>query len=272
MNNVLNIISRQSLVDAIHYFSPKEVDFFHSENTTNKRGVSLYYISIGLKKEISPEIVAEKLAELIIFKYEKYILRKILKKNFIDFTDQETNKIINVAQNSIAIFNQLYNKCIIVKNLTDLIKISDCISIEGFFNFRAKEYKHMAEMIISDAIEQLFIEEEYQQFIDILKSYVSFLEPQIELLHIKLNSDGSFSFYNFKMERIELKFDAINSIEISTTNQDILMSILLTFVPRRIIWHNNSEFKSENIKSTIQQIFEERFSVCKGCELCKNKR
>ena len=272
MDNVINITSRQSLDDVVNYFSPEEIDFFHSEKVTSKRGVSLYYISLGLKKVISTKELAKRLTELIIFKYDDKVIKDILTHHFINFSHKETEEIIETTQNSIAIFNQIYNKGVVVKNLTNLIEISNNVSLEGFLNFRVAEYKRVVQMIISDAIEQLFAKEEYRQFIEIFKSYISYLEPQIDLIHIKPNSDGSFIFYNFKMERIIFKIEETNPIEIFVTNQDMLMSILLTFVPKRIIWHDNPDIELENIKLTIEQIFDKRFSVCKGCELCKNKR
>ncbi len=271
MNNILNITSRQNLEDAINCFSYEEIDYFYSEYASGNGGAGVYRISIGLNNEISAQTLAEKLTDVVLPKYELRILHEILRHNFIDFSVDETEEIIKTAQNSINIFNQIYNRAIFVKNLTNIIENSNNISIEGFLNFRIAEYRRIAYMLISDAIEQFLIKEEYNDFIKMIKYYADISQSQIDLIHIIPNSDGSFMFYNFKKERIRFEIEEINSIEIFVTTQDMLMSILISLIPKRIIWHENRDCNLENIKSTIKQIFDNRFSVCKGCELCKSK-
>ncbi len=272
LNRILNITSRKNFDEAINCFSPDEVDYFYSEHASGSRGAGIYHISIGLKDEFSPQILAERLSGLVISKYEKSILKEILKHNYIEFLDSETDEILETAQNSLILFNQIYSRGIFVKNLTNIIENSDSISMDGFINFRTAEYRRIAHMVVSDAIEKLLVKEEYNEFIQMLQYYINHTEPQIDLIHIKPNSDGSFSFFNFKKERIIFEIEEINPIEIFVTNQDMLMSILISLIPKRIIWHNNPDCELQNIKLTLEQIFNDRFSVCYGCELCDNKR
>jgi hypothetical protein len=49
---------------------------------------------------------------------------------------------------------------------------------------------------------------------------------------------------------------------------DVLISILITVVPRRIVLHNIGDAeKSESVKM-IRGVFGDRITECKGCERC----
>ncbi len=270
MNNILNITSKVNIGDIIKNFLPIEIDYLYTQLVVDKRGGKHYFTSISFIKPIESKVLAEVLSSFIIDNYEEKLLIDILNREFIEFSNAEAEEIIETAKNSIKVFNQIYNKIIFVKNLTNYLNGSNYISIEGFLNFRTSEYKRIVEMVLADSIEKFFIKEEYNDFIDMLKSYISYSEPQIDLLHIKPNIDGTFLFYNFKKERIIFEIDNVNPIEIFVTNNDILMSILITLIPKRIIWHRNSQIKCDNIETTIKNIFEDRVTVCSGCELCND--
>ncbi len=268
MNNILSISSKISFDELIDGFTPDEIDYFYIDTEFGKGRSERYFLSVKFKSQIAPAYIAKILGEFILSKYEPILLHKMLKQNFLEFSNDESQEILDTATDSMVVFNQIYNKTSIVKNLTKYLKFYDTLSIEGFLNFRANEYKRIVQMVLTDAIDKFFIKEEYNDFVNMLKCYINDSEPQINLLHIKPNSDGSFSFYNFKKNRITFQIDLIESC---MTNEDMLISNLIALMPRRIIWHNNLFIESENIKTTIEKIFENRFCICSGCELCNSE-
>ncbi|MBR5155528.1 MAG: putative sporulation protein YtxC [Clostridia bacterium] len=271
MNNILNISSKINFEEIISTFTPDKIDYFYTETQVNKRGSTRHFLSVQFKSEISSVYIAKELARFILAKYEPFLLQEMLSQNFLEFSDNESREILNTATNSMAIFDQIYNEITIVKNLTKYLDFYDSLSIEGFLNFRATEYKRVVRMVLSDAIDKFLIKEEYNDFVEMLKCYINDSEPQIDLIHIKPNLDGSFSFYNFKKNRIIFQMDEINPIENFMTNEDMLISILIALMPKRIIWHNNLYFEFENIKTTISKVFGNRFCICNGCELCNSQ-
>ncbi len=270
MNYILNISSKLNLDDLQNCFSSDEIDYIYNEKVVDKRGGKHYFSTISFLPGLYAEDLAQRLVDIIILKYQRPILIKTLKHNFIEFDAYNTNEIIKSAEKSITVFNQIYNKIILVKNLTNYLKSSNNLSIEGFLNFRTTEYRRIIYMVLSDVIERFLIKEEYNTFIDILKQYIDNSVSQIDLIHIKPDKFGNFMLYNFKKERIIFEFDNINPTEIFLTNQDMLMSILISLIPKRIIWHTDLNSQYDNLKSTLANIFGERFSICKGCELCDN--
>ncbi len=271
MNDILNISSKINLEEIICTFTPDNIDYFYIERNPERRGSFRYFISLKFKSKLSATDIAKKLGSLIISKYEPFLLQEMLKQNFIEFSIDDSNEILDTAADSMVVFNQIYNEIAIVKSLTKYLGSSDTLSVEGFLNFRATEYKRIVRMVLADAIDKFLIKEEYNDFVEMLRCYIRDSEPQIDLIHIKPNSDGSFSFYNFKKDRILFQIDDMDTIENFLTNEDMLMSILIALMPKRIIWHNNLYFNCENIKTTIAKIFENRFCICSGCELCNDK-
>ena len=143
--------------------------------------------------------------------------------------------------------------------------------MDGFIRFRLPLYRQELYLNLCEAMEEFYIEKEYEDFIKLLSEYIQYKQPLIDLIHIKTEFDGEISFYDFTKSKIELSVendDVCNPIENFLTKDDILISILIALAPKRIIWHKTEFANNQNILNTIKSIFGERFSVCDGCELC----
>ena len=102
--------------------------------------------------------------------------------------------------------------------------------------------------------------------------YIDDKIPMVDLLHIKANPDGSFSFYDFRQSSIafSVEEDSVSQLfKNFLTEEDKLISVLITLAPKRIIWQETEKNKNQNIIKTVSEIFKDRFSLCNGCELCK---
>ncbi len=273
MNNVLNITSRQSLesitYDVISSLFPNQIDYIYCEHRVKGRGLQpRYFLTLKTHGNMSSEVIASCLTEWILDNLEHIFASNILKERFISFSNTETDEILKNALKSIDNKSRSYNKKIIVKKLTDYLKSNKTLSLEGFLRFRSKEYCQMIEEYLFYAIEDFFADKEYMEFLELLRIYVSEAKPLINLIHIKFNCDGSFSLYNFKQTEIVLDPHEINLQSDIISEGDKLVSILLTLIPKRIIWHNNCRTKNMNLVNTIKEIFDNRFCECKGCQLC----
>ncbi len=268
MRNTLNITSKLNLNNVLQCFAPEKIDYFSVSSYCGSKGGVHYFANISFAKSVPLKTLAEGLADFIIANCEEEILYHILKQNFMDFSKSDINIIIKTAKTSMSVFNLVYNKMIIVNNLTKHLEEDNNLSIEGFISFRISEYMRIANMVLNDSIEQLCIKKEYDEFIEMLRLYISNTKPQIDLIHIRPNLDGTFECYNFKQERIIFEIESLNQLQNYLSNNDILLSILIGLSPRRIIWHNNPDIKSSKIKDALTKIFETRLSTCSGCKLC----
>jgi hypothetical protein len=100
------------------------------------------------------EVVAIVLKSAIEKFYEKDIIKKILKQNYFYLNDMEqeyvlkiSNQIMNLPDNKIGYKNKL------LKNLVKKYIIENkSIVLDGFMNFRVKEYKDLLDNIVEVSV------------------------------------------------------------------------------------------------------------------------
>lgn len=245
------------------------IDYFIIEEVKGKN--NRYILNLTSQKSLQKEYIAELLSDWILRYYEPEIMAEILQSDFVD-NEFDKQQILSAVTKQADFIRYFYNKAYIVKKITNYLKLEKIIQIEGFVRFRLTEYRQELYNMLYDAAEEYYIEKEYKEFIDLLSEYINQSQPMIDLLHISRKSNGEFVFYDFAKSKImieEEKNTDLNLIENFLTYEDMLISILITLAPKRIIWHS-SDKTVNNIAKTIQSIFKERFSVCCGCELCDN--
>lgn len=256
------------VIDKIVKSADNTIDYFVIEEVPGKN--SRYIFNIISKKRLPKEHIAELLSEWILRCYEPRVMAEILHSDFVE-NDYDKQQIIKAVTAKIDFIRYFYNKGYIVKKITNYLKSEKAIQIEGFVRFRLSEYRQELSEMLYAAAEEYYIEKEYEEFITLLSEYVDECPPMIDLLHVSRKPDGEFLFYDFTKTKIRIdaeKTTAHNPIENFLTYEDILVSILITLAPKRIIWHSSGKFDNQNITKTIKAIFKDRFSVCCGCELC----
>ncbi len=213
------------------------------------------------------DYVSQIIAEWIINKYKPDFIRSYIKNNFEEDIIRYNDRIIDKTVKSTALLDEIYSKKIIVKKLTDYIKENSSISVKGFVSFRIAEYKRLVESIVFDTVDEIYVEREYTEFLQLLKAYIDNSVPMVDLLHVYVQNNLKISLYNFKMEEIEVKLEDMDSTEFFLTKDDLLVSVLISLTPKRIIWHNNPNYKNTSLINTLNEIFPERFYLCNGCNL-----
>ncbi len=256
------------VIDKIVKSADCGIDYFIVEEVHGKN--NRYILNIISQKRLKKEYIAELLSDWILHFYEPEIIAEILQSDFVD-NEFDKQQILSSITKQTDFIRYFYNKAYIVKKITNYLKSEKVIQIEGFVRFRLSEYRQELYNLLYDAAEEYYIEKEYEEFINLLSEYINQCQPMIDLLHIRRKSDGEFMFYDFTKTKIRIdteKTTAHNPIENFLTYEDMLVSILITLAPKRIIWHSSVKHENHNIAKTIQGIFKDRFSVCCGCELC----
>lgn len=252
--------------------SPDKTEYICVERAGKRSSEYNYFISLKSTENLPQEKGLDFLGEWILNNYKKELLQEVLKSRFIGFYPDETNEILKIAEKSTSVFDEVYCKKIIVKNLSNYFKENNSLFVEGFLRFRVREFKHLIEMLLSNAIDEFYVKEEYSEFTKLLKMYLKESSSLVDLAHIQANSDGSFVLYDFKKTKLLVSFDEIELIENVFTKEDLLLSQLIALAPKKIIWHNNTEFKNPDVLDLIKDIFGNRFSECTGCELCEKEK
>ena len=156
----------------------------------------------------------------------------------------------------------------------DYLSQNNCINIDGFINFRLQDYIEDLNKVIEQAVDELLLEKEYQEFIMLLKYFVDIQEPRLEKVHVLLLPSGSFQLFDDQNKFINnecLEGCMVEMIDNEINYEDLLISALITIAPREIVVHIPERAKVYNIIKTLQGVFGERLVICNGCTRCSSK-
>jgi len=227
--------------------------------------------------------ISEFLAEHILHDWEDKMVRREISKRtrHIDVQDQEIilQKAIDFLQhcNTNDSINLLFNygrKNKISHKIMDYIYGNDKLVIEGLINFCMQDYLNELRFAVDLACEELNNEKEYNDFIKLLRYFVDTQTPRMREVNLLMDKDGLFFLWDGDGVNIDEKIINYYSNEMLYNDislDDILVSILITVSPRRIVLHNASSDYSEPVK-IIRQVFGERIKECGGCERCLKNR
>ncbi len=223
--------------------------------------------------------ISEFLAEHIVKDWEKRLAwREITKKGrHIHSADQVTvlDKTLNFLKrcNSNESLNLLMNygrKNKMAHRILDYIYNNDILVLEGFINFCMRDYLTDIKFAVDLACEELRNEKEYNEFVKLLRYFVDSQPPLVMEVNI-LMAHGRFSLWDGNGVRIEENhinyyIEDITCGEINL--DDVLVSILITVAPLRIVLHNTFDYQGSESVKMIKSVFNERIRECNGCDRC----
>lgn len=224
--------------------------------------------------------MAEVLAEHIIKDWEDSLLWKEIIRSCRSNSTDEKEVIFNKAYEFLKQYNENESLNMLVnynrKNkmahrILEYINESEIIVIEGFINFCLPDYLDEIRMAVDLAFEELKNEKEYNEFVKLLRYFVDTQPPKSYEVNLLMGSKGIFYLWDEKGSTIEEKYmnyylDDMLLDEINL--DDVLISILITIAPRRIILHNVSAFNKNEAVEVIQKVFKDKISFCNSCEKC----
>lgn len=244
----------------------------------------LFYQKEGFNVEDTFDIVkfslANCLAEMIIEEWEVFLIKKIVSHNFYYYTAEEKQAILKKTKeilNPLGLnpYHQKQRKEEIKLRILDYLERHKKLIIEGFINFRLKEYQSNLENVVNAAVDEFLMEKEYQEFIRLLKYFVEIQEPRVAKVQIVFKNDGKFLLLDEADQPIkheclaglmsELWEDEINY-------EDLLISALITLAPRELLIHKESEVESGEAIRTIENVFGSKVINCLGCQKCDTKK
>lgn len=223
--------------------------------------------------------ISNALADYIIRQYEERLLTRIINSNYCYFNSAEKREILSKALNIIknedkTFFNSLFQirrRNVIVRRLMDYFDNSNNIILDGFVNFRLKEYMKDLEEVVEKAVDDFLMDREYREFIRLLRYFVEIQEPKIDTVHVIVGYDNRYTLLDESKKEItnECIQEYVNEIAEGEINyDDLLVSSLITFAPRKIVIHCQGQFRNKELMETIKNVFSGRVIMCQGCEVC----
>lgn len=226
--------------------------------------------------------ISNALADYIIRQYEERLLVRIINSNFCYFNAAERREILartlNIIRNEDKVFiNSLFQirrRNVIIRRLMDYFDNSNNIILDGFVNFRLKEYIKDLEDVVDKAVDDFLTDREYKEFIRLLRYFVDIQEPKIDTIHVIAGYDNRYILLDENKKEItnECIHEYVNEISEGEINyDDLLVSSLITFAPKKIVIHSSGQIRNKEIMETVKNVFSGRVVICQGCDICSIK-
>lgn len=282
-------------VEAINSILNKKISVFDNEDLYIERKMKKVgdttYLSYFVNNDknsrynnirnIFKHYAASGISDVVLNLYQEKIIERVLENKCFYLDIDEKAKIrANVLEylnnndyvTAEDIMYKISKRAKILKAILEFLDFSNEINIDGFVNFRLRFFTDIIEDAIDKTIEDLFVEREYKEFVKILQYFVDIQTPKIELINVVLDKE-KFSLYDGGMKVIKNEFIEEFADEMFENNMDyndVLISSLITIAPKKIVMHVDTHNKDNQVIQVIQSIFDNKSTICEGCELCKS--
>lgn len=223
--------------------------------------------------------VSNALADFIIRQYEERLIARIINSNYCYFNAVERREILNLSlriirnddKNFLNSLFQIRRRNVIIRKLLDYFESADSLILDGFVNFRLKDYMKDLEEVVDKAVDEFLMEREYKEFIRLLRYFVDIQDPKFNAIHVMVGYDNKYILLDENKNEItnECIQEFVNEISEGEINyDDLLVSSLITLAPKKIIIHSSGQFKNKELLETIKNVFTGKVVICTECEVC----
>lgn len=162
----------------------------------------------------------------------------------------------------------------IVDELNEYCMTHTFLDVTGYMQFRMQSYKQELREVIEYAIDEYALDQQYEEFMTLLKYFVQLQETKIELVHLVQQEGSSFILCDEDMQPLELKHEhdkiVAEMLETEINIEDIVISSLISASPQKIIVH--AKHHDYQVVRTVKAIFAERAHLCSTCPICRQSR
>ena len=223
--------------------------------------------------------VANMLTEYIILHEEKKIVKKIIGRYYSYYTEDE-HKIIYErtldllsGNNDVIVDFGMKSRCTkILEKIIEYLDTHHELVLEGFINFRLKEYHEKLVQTVDKAVDDYTMDLEYKEFIRVLRCFIDIQEPQVEEVHVVIVDSGSYKILDDQGQTINNQnFEKfLMQREDHINYEDLLITALITIAPYSVMVHvhESNDAAIQNVVETIKNIFDGRVMICYGCDFC----
>ena len=214
--------------------------------------------------------ISKTLSKCIIHFYEKKIIKRIFLYNYFYFTEKEQKIILSVFNNikKTDLFDITMKNNTLENDIKNYITDNKSMILDGFVNFRIKDYMEILESFVDTAVNNYVIEKEYIEFINLLKLFIHSKPPLTETIHL-IYHKGSSILLDEKLNIINTEntmFKTPYLSDITFSSNDYALNTLLNLLPQKIYIHIID--KEDEFINTLKLIFEEEIILCKECNIC----
>ncbi len=248
----------------------KKNDFFirqaiYSVNEDGQKSVSFLWDPD--QEEIFCHALIEALYTFFSTYHLEYKIRDVIRKRYFYEDEDEIGQIAEMAllmwDGEAAYCGDYY----LPDQLKDQVKVllrqvveqKIDFSFQSLWNFRFKDIQSSLVSLVGYAIDEYKLEQDYQEFISVLRGLIGERDAQVEEIHLVYHEE--FQFYNHHFQRIS-KQDILKAIDRKLMAENPMfidsntIAPLVSLAPKRI--HIYADDEDNRIIATLRKIFEER--------------
>lgn len=223
--------------------------------------------------------VADVLADWIILEEEERLIRTLVAKDFDYKEENDIRSILNYCRHMMEMESAengleptaLRRKYKIAEAANEYLQENTELNLDGFMRFRLDAYREELHELAEYAIDEFLMDQQYQEFISLLKYFVYIQEAKIPFAHLIHKGGNEFVLLNDQMEPIDTSGNdatlTVEMLERDINFEDVIVSTLIAVSPQQIFIHTRDP--EVQVIQTISQIFENRVQLCDYCRLCQ---
>ncbi len=213
------------------------------------------------------------LTDMVLKFYEPIVLKKELNNDFFYFSSTEKDRILEICDLENSLESEFFkNKYFSIYNsFYKYLKEHHSIILNGFFNFRLKEYKEILDHILNTCINRFLIEREYFEFINILKLYINSNISKVSNLNLVYFNNKAVILDDNKQVINSRSAESLNAkflSDITFSDNDYVLNYLLNVLPSHLTIHLPISGSEDDFINTLKLIFEDRITICNNCDIC----
>ncbi len=223
------------------------------------------------------EAITKAAREYIVKTFEKSEIRRIINRGY-NFFDRFEKKVLEQdVYRAIEQETDIHDKLFVMRRnriiesiLEDYFNENNKLNLEGFLPFRLQDYSSELEDLIDYSADNFLMRREYSEFLELVSTYVK-VQPNLEeVLNVVITENCEYIYYDSRahMMNYEYEMEAKEEFEGEYGKDDLLVSILITKNPKKIVIHNMEYMKRETA-DTLRKIFGIRIVRCDGCSMCR---
>ncbi|WP_051965928.1 putative sporulation protein YtxC [Thermanaerosceptrum fracticalcis] len=273
LNSELEFLQREGLPLHIDINKVGNFTFLGCEITGDNTGTSEEEVF-----NITKFYIANCLADIIVNEWESRIIKKIVRNTYYYYNEEEKQTILNKAKEILNplgsnSYHQNERKEKVMVKILEYLDMHKELILEGFVNFRLKDYQNELEDVVNSAVDEFLLEKEYMEFIRLLRYFVDIQEPRVKTIQVIFKQTGKFNLLDENDKPVNndyLEGFVVDLLDNEINYEDLLISALITLAPKEVILHLENGVVSGDIVTTIKNVFSNRVVMCSGCSKCRH--
>lgn len=251
----------------------EELEYFELEDFYVSRYDFRFYTNIIIHyvgKNISLFLnkISTLLSYIVIDFYEPSLIKRLLNTNYFYFSLEEKKQIYNLCLTNINFKSSISMVNTISNAFYEHFSNNKYVILDGFINFKLTSYIKELDSLVDMCVNKFIIDREYNEFINLLKTYISATPSNCQVIHLIYKNEESILLDSNK-NLIKYNDDLICKkylSDISFSSNDFALNTLLTLLPEKLYIHLIDT--EDDFISTLKLIFDNRIYICNDCDLC----